>query len=334
METFLPSYSVRSLINFLVERGLCRSELLVLINTTLEQINDGSYSYTNSAYESLLEFGAQQLHCTNIGFQYGKVFDLNAWGLLGHIVAVSPTLKQAIYYQRRYQCLLGNTGQAYHEEGDGIITTRWLSVPECSTQSIEQVITAWVSFSLQYTLSEDKPISIHFTHHLTTEIDEYLNYFDCPVYFNANFNGIRAKVSSINMPLKAYNEEILNVLCAHAENKLINKRLNASLDMVTEFIINELPHQLPSLSQVATHLGISSRQLQRQLNKERTNLTLLTETIRKNLSVAYLIQTDHKLIYISTMLGYSEQSAFQRAFKRWTGITPQEFRISPIPLKR
>lgn len=332
MQYSLPHYTVRALVNFLVAQGLERTTVIQVISTCEQALNSTEQRYSESEYESLLTYGAQHLAIPNIGFVHGKAFELSFWGILGHIVAAAPTLADALAYQKRYQCLLGNTGQAYHQTEDDTVTMRWLSTPNASANSIEQVITAWVAFAFSYTQHDDKPLGVYFTHNVLTDVSEYESFFGCPVIFNANFNGVKIKASSLALPLNAFNEEVLNVLCSHAENKLRAKRLSASLDMISEYIISILPERVPSLAEIAEHLGISERQLQRQLQKEETNLSALIENIRKHLAISYLSQTDHKLLYISSMLGYSEQSAFQRAFKRWSGITPHEFRANPITL--
>ncbi len=312
--------------------GLERSILLAHIKTNEADLNSAQCDYTPEDFEHLLSLARQSLKVNNIGFLYGKAFEPSCWGLLGHIVVAAKTLADALAYQKRYQCLLGNAGQAYHEfEGD-IITIRWLSEPSASPCNIEQVITAWAAFSFTHTLVDDKPIAVYFTHNQMAALEDYETFFGCPVYFNANFNGIKVKESSLDLPLSSYNQEVLNVLLSNAQHKLTEKRLNASLDMITEYIIDVLPDHVPELAEISAHLGISTRQLQRKFQKESTNLTELMESIRKNLAISYLTQTDHKLLYISTMLGYSEQSTFQRAFKRWSSVTPQEFRLNPSPL--
>ncbi|MFD2165037.1 AraC family transcriptional regulator ligand-binding domain-containing protein [Thalassotalea euphylliae] len=332
MQTRLPHFTVRALINFLVRQGLDRQQLLLLVNTSLEELNDQGTSYASAAYERLLQFGEQQLGMCNVGFLHGKAFELSFWGILGHIVAASPTIADALYYQKRYQCLLGTNGTAYHElEGD-VATIRWLSGPDASANSIEQVITAWIAFAFIFTQSEDQPLSVHFTHAPLADKADYETFFRCPVFFHAEFNGVRLKTRLLQLPLNAYNQEVLDVLCHHAEQKLTALKTSGSIDIIQQFITESLPTRVPELNDVASFLGISSRQLQRNFQKQSTSLTEVLDTVRKRLAAAYLTQTDHKLVDIATILGYSEQSAFQRAFKRWFDTTPQDFRLHPRPI--
>jgi AraC-like DNA-binding protein len=336
MVIHLPSYSIKSLINFLRSQGLPRATLLQLIETDETELNDSKFSYPFLAYEQLISFASEALNVPNIGFEHGKAFELSCWGILGHIVVASKNLWDALTYQKKYQCLLGNTGQATYEIDDGAeiqtepcVVMRWLSDQHCSPNAIEHVITAWTEFAFEAVQTNDTPISVHFTHPCLTQDSDYTEFFGCDVFFNANFNGIKIKQTSLESTLIGYNQEVLNVLCCHAENLLAEKRFSGSLDIVVQYIIETLPNHVPNLAEIAEHLGISSQQLQRKLKNEQTNLTLLLEEIRSQSAISYLTQTDHKLLYISTVLGYSEQSAFQRAFKRWHGMTPQNFRLNP-----
>ncbi|CAD5256112.1 conserved hypothetical protein [Alteromonas sp. 38] len=327
-----PYYFIRAVINFLASKGIERTKLLELIDTDADEINQSSRHYASHEYEKLLSYGARELGIKNIGFKFGKTFDISIWGLFGHIVTASPNLWKVLEYQKRYQCLLGNSGRAYHEKDGDRIILRWLSGMEASSNNIEHVISAWITFAFTHYQSDDKPISVHFNHSPLADVGEYEAFFGCPVFFNANFNGVIINESSLNIPIKSYNEEVMNVLCCHAENQLASLRSNVSLEIITQFIVETLPERVPELTDIANHLSISPRQVQRKFQKEGTNLTNLLEDIRISLATSYLSQTDHKLLYISLMLGYSEQSAFQRAFKRWTGLTPQSFRQTPMAI--
>lgn len=332
MQATLPSYSLRSLVNFLEHKGIHRATLLALLNTQDEALNIADNPYPAEDYEKLLSYGAETLNIPNIGFEQGKAFEVSVWGILGYIVLAAPTLKDALAYQKRYQCLLGNSGLAYHETEGQHITMRWLA--ECcnSANSVEQVITAWLAFAFQFTQSPQQPVSVHFTHSALADIKHYEQFFRCPIYFNAEFNGVKLKSSSLDLALQTSNQEVLNVLLCHAEQKLSQKRSDGSLDIIRQFIIEVLPDHVPELTEIAQHLGMSSRQLQRQFQKHQTSLTAFLEQIRLSLAVSYLTQTEHKLLYIAEVLGYSEQSAFQRAFKRRFGITPGEYRQNPMPV--
>ena len=341
MQATVANHAMRALVNFIVHQGqiqqergygIERQQVLAEIGCTDAELNNNEQFFAVQQYEKLLAYGSQVLSLPNIGFVHGQAVELSLWGLLGHIVAASPTLWDALSYQKRYQCLLGNAGMAYHEIDGEQVTMRWLSEPNVSANNIEHVITAWIAFAFNYTHTNDKPVSVHFTHSPLVDTQEYEEFFGCKVEFNAEFNGVKVQLASFSTPLTAFNEEVLSVLCCHAEQKLAAKRAAGSLDVIRQYIIDTLPEHVPDLPEVAEHMGLSVRQLQRKFQQQQTNLTEFITHIRRNLAIAYLQQSDHKLLHISQLLGYSEQSAFQRAFKRWYGLTPQEFRIQPVIL--
>lgn len=79
---------------------------------------------------------------------------------------------------------------------------------------------------------------------------------------------------------------------------------------------------------VARHLGMSTRSLQGKRKAEGGSYQKLFDTVREKLALAYLKKPDTAVCEVAFLLGYSDQSAFNHAFKRWTGKSPQQFRRS------
>ena len=144
--------------------------------------------------------------------------------------------------------------------------------------------------------------------------------------FDHDFNGIQIKQSLLDIPLITVDDIINQALCQQADNILANIIEQSPIESINQFIINQLPLGVPEIDDAAKQLGISVRTLQRKLSDNQLNFTGMIDTIRKELALSYIKNTDTKIIYITQMLGFSEQSAFQRAFKRWTGQTPKQFR--------
>ena len=93
-----------------------------------------------------------------------------------------------------------------------------------------------------------------------------------------------------------------------------------------------LPQAKASATNVAKKLGISPRTLSRKLRDERVAFPEILEETRVALAKRYLVEPDLPVSEIAWLLGYAEVSSFTHAFKRWTGITPREFRLTPAPL--
>lgn len=95
-------------------------------------------------------------------------------------------------------------------------------------------------------------------------------------------------------------------------------------------IIEELPGGTPNQSVVADALHLSRRSLQRRLQNERTTYKSLLEGTRRELALQYIREPHRSLAEITYLLGFSEPSNFTRAFRRWTGSSPAEYRRTSV----
>jgi AraC-like DNA-binding protein len=82
----------------------------------------------------------------------------------------------------------------------------------------------------------------------------------------------------------------------------------------------------PTIDSVSKELALSKRSLQTYLKQEQTTFRNCLENVRKQTALDYLVRPDISICDVAFVLGYSEQSAFNHAFKRWTGTSPQDYR--------
>ena len=108
--------------------------------------------------------------------------------------------------------------------------------------------------------------------------------------------------------------------------------MGKSLEVIKDYVMKSLPSHVPDIEEIAECLNLSVRTVQRKLQDYDTSYSQVLDAIRKELALTYLRQTQNSALYISERLGFSEQSAFQRAFKRWTGNTPKKYRLQIIDL--
>jgi len=330
--------TLRALINFLSKPDLLsidnaesnsRSKLLTEINISELQLKQSTQLVDSAKYEAIFAFAEREMNCTNIGFDFGKAITADRWGILGYIAFTSPTLKAALTQQRKYQSLAGNLGTPVSEVINENLLLKWIPAYQCSHHIVEEIITGWAALAANLSLRKIKPNAIFFQHSFKGDFiqkEHYENFFGCPVLFDHDFNGIQIEQTSLEIPLITDDDVINQALCNQADNLLCNKIEQSPIESVNQYIINQLPLGVPEIDEVAKQLGMSIRTLQRKLNDHQLNFTGMIDSIRKELAKSYLKNTNTKIIYIAQMLGFSEQSAFQRAFKRWTGVTPKQCR--------
>jgi len=100
------------------------------------------------------------------------------------------------------------------------------------------------------------------------------------------------------------------------------------VDRATTIIVDMLPSGGIADEKIAVQLNMSARSLQRRLKAAGTTFRKLLEAVRKDLAATYVRDPDIELVEVAFLLGFSDQSAFSRAFKRWTGCPPSEARKS------
>ncbi|MGR6874558.1 AraC family transcriptional regulator [Pseudomonas sp. HK3] len=326
MQLQVVAFSIRTNLAYLVHEGLPVQALYKLVGLSREQLDEADRMVDVSVSEALLSYGAQQLGYDDLGFRIGMWGDSGRWGLLGHIVDCCQSIAQALELQRRYQPLMGNVSRPEFVMADTTCTLKWVPHYQCSYHLNEEVVTSWVAFAKKVIGLKLAPVAIHFTHDQHGDTAEYEDFFGCPVTFNSQYTGIVFKREILTLPLLGYSPDLLKVLTGYADLLVSKKHKSASNEVITQYIIESLATKVPSLEDTATYLGISSRSLQRKFKQQDTNFKSIVDDVRKEYAFSYLLQTNYKMSYIAQVLGFSEQSVFQRAFKRWTGVTPGEYR--------
>ncbi|MCV6614285.1 MAG: AraC family transcriptional regulator [Cellvibrionaceae bacterium] len=150
----------------------------------------------------------------------------------------------------------------------------------------------------------------------------YSRYFKCPVGFNHDFLGLAFDPGQLQQPIAESARTLPNLLRQYLEKR----HQDELLKQVQHIVFILLPSCNCSLDSVARAIGYSKRTLQRRLREEGTSFQELIDEVRHQLSLDYLSEPHYRLIDVAAVLGYSELSAFTRSFKRWQGISPQQWR--------
>jgi AraC-like DNA-binding protein len=157
---------------------------------------------------------------------------------------------------------------------------------------------------------------------------EYTRTFDgVPVQFGAAFSGFVFDRTFLDARLASADARLHDVVVRHAESMLEElPRARRLTERVRGAIAAELAGGNPSVTQVAGRLHMSARTLERRLEREGATFSALLDDLRKRLALRYVGSQDLELAEVAFLLGFSQTTAFHRAFKRWTDETPLSFR--------
>lgn len=170
-------------------------------------------------------------------------------------------------------------------------------------------------------------VRVDFAYDAPADTREHVRIFGCPVRFGAERTGIVVAREVWDTPIARGDSGLAEVLERHAR-MLMDRlpRVSDAIARVRDAIRAELEGGEPSLERIARRLGTSRRSLQRRLADEDLTYARVLDDVRSTMARAYLGQRELSIAEVAYLLGFSEQSSFTRAFRRWTGVSPAEYR--------
>jgi AraC-like DNA-binding protein len=171
------------------------------------------------------------------------------------------------------------------------------------------------------------PHMVEFAFEEPADTSEQTRVFQCPIRWGATRTAIAFSAGQLDTPLAHANPALSATLHRHAEQLLAGMSSSRTFaSRVREHVVAALQTAEPTAEDVARGLKMSERTLRRRLQEDGTSFTDLVSDVRRELSLSYLNDQRLSLTEIAFLLGFSNVSAFHRAFRRWTGVTPSEHR--------
>ncbi len=152
--------------------------------------------------------------------------------------------------------------------------------------------------------------------------------FQCPIRYNKAINGLRFPAYHLDSPI-VQTEDSLKEFLRGAPFQLIAKSDEDDDNLISRMrriVGNDFSKDFPPVTAMADALNMSVRTLRRRLKKEGITFQQFKDNTRKQAAELYLSRPELKINTVSALMGFDEPSAFHRSFKKWTGITPGEFR--------
>jgi len=322
--------AVEKIIKLAATYGVSAGSLYASVGLDPHILEDPDQRIPFAQLVSLYEQAAALTGDPAFGLHLGARVDPKVFDVLGYVAINSPTLGEALNRVARYHSIWTDGAAIMVENANGAanIFYKYLdpALGKCRQDS-EMTLAAVVALGRQVTQSELSPVAVRFEHASPGEIAEHKDIFRAPVKFAAGINELVFDSSMLSLPIVKADPVLCTVLDRQAEQQLRKyPRPDLLIDRVRGMIKNELTGGDPSLRNIANQLGVSERTLQRRLREHDTSYHRLLDQSRSDLARRYVKQPELAICEIAYLLGFSESSAFHRAFKRWTGITPGEYR--------
>jgi len=260
----------------------------------------------------------------------GQQMKIEDYGVLGLSWRTCSKAVEIFERSERYFKLLSNTYVFRVEQQQDICYVNLLrdAYRRGIGLSNEATFSATVVVLQYMTETAIKPIKVSFKHAAPSNIKSHTDAFACPILFNQKQNFIAYRTDDISIKTAKADESINKFLVERVEEETKGIEVNAHkvVHDVSKLIKDSLPSGIPSIGEVSSHLGMSSRTLTRRLVESNMTFRQLIKTTQEEIARYLLHSSDHSVGEIAFLTGFSEQSAFNRAFKKWTAQTPSEFR--------
>lgn len=322
----VPSTLVGLLYDYLENRGI---DAATLLNERRPDTGRHDLArYPARRWQQLLQAAARHLDDPLLGLKLGQTVTAAHFGVIGYVLHNCADLGAAFERFRRFERLVYDMEPADIRLAPDALVLEWgVGHGRPGPLVDETAVTALVAFARTLTGQTVRPQSIGFVNPEPAQRAPYTDYFGCPVLFEQPRTWVRVPLHALALPLRAADPALLSLLENQAEAQLAGLPAADEIQQaVRSAIARLLPEADPGLDAVAAQLNTSSRTLHRRLAQRQVNFRQLLDATRLELAEQHLTDPRLTLADVALLLGYSEQSAFTRAFKGWTGQTPAAWR--------
>ena len=279
-------------------------------------------------WREMLERVSQLTQDPFFGLKVGSRITPRHLGILGYVSYSCNTLGEALLRLQRFEDLVYAVNDLKVSfEGD-LVLLQWGAELGVTGELADQTVQAALVSYIRYIIEPDfTPSYMSFINPTPSDIKPYEDFFRCPVRFEASYTTLAFPALWLAKPVAKPDPVLRDILDRQAENLLQQLPANDEfVDALRHAIHAAIHAATPNLDVVAMRMHCSPRTLQRRLDERSLKFQVLLDDARLQLAKRYLSKSNTSLSEIALLLGYAEQSAFNHAFKRWTGATPKAWR--------
>ena len=338
VENSITTVAALGLIGAAAQQGLAPAPLFGVVGLDPGAAPEPDRHIPAGRYLELWDLVAKQLDAT-FAARTGMTFELGALEGFGFLAMACTNLAQAYERTKAYRSLY-NVGSGWELEQAGVgaraMRMRWEAwllpdAPALGRQAANEYQVAEMLTSVRQLLAEPQfaPTRLCFRHAARSSPEAWTEVFGVRPEFSAEFDGFEVPRELLGRPLALSNAALRAYFEKQCQEAAERFEADAALTgKVRRQIIEGMNGQVPSMQDVARALGMSVRSLQRALEAEETKFQEVVDGVRCEFAQRYLARKSLNLGEVSYLVGFNDTSAFFKAFKRWTGQKPGEYRAA------
>jgi AraC-like DNA-binding protein len=278
---------------------------------------------------NILQIASERTVDAALGLHAAERIESADFGVMDHAVRACPDVRRALLCIARYARLQDdNLEMHFVEEEDRVIWQIRNAVPPVLRLTNDFQVTATFMNLSRRLGRREAPLEVHFRHKEATSAAEYARVFRAPVRFGMPHNGLVLPRFLLDQPVPSANPQVFSVFDLMA-NQLLQKldRKHTMMERVRRLVATRIGRDDIGIIRVGEHLHMSEATLRRRLDDEGTTYKAIVDEVRRELADQYIAEPQVAIGEIAFLLGFSTQSAFGRAFRRWHGTSPLEHRL-------
>lgn len=261
-----------------------------------------------------------------IGFEVGQQIAAGNLHAVGYGWLASRTLGEAFARLVRHQRMITTASRSSIEIDDDELRLVVGYDHRTPQQGIDAYVAAVVAIARQVAYQDLAPLRVEMVRERPPCAKQLSRYFGCPVTYGSDRVVIAWRRRQVEKFLPRQNPAV-----AQASDEVASRYIAHMdrCDVVTRArmgIIDLLAGGEPTRAALAEHLHMSERTLARRLKEAKTTYRKLLDEVRHELGLGYIRQSSYSVMDITYLLGFSDQSSLARSFKRWTGLSPTDYR--------
>lgn len=279
---------------------------------------------------TLFNNGYRLCKAPDLGLRYAARLRTSSHGLLGAAVLTSPNLQSAI------DLFYDNLGLIapfllLHQEDRGnnrmLVLEIISDVPGVDPVLLYDIALLSAFNVMKLIIGErSRELMVHFANPAPRHEAAYAEYFDCHVIFNASSYGLSIPLDLLASPVPTADADTHRLLVSQIRESMGRVLARTAFVDSVRRMLKAGDGPLPSMCDVADAFGMSERTLRNRLRRHDTSFQELLDAEREEQAIHFLRHTDKSIKEIALILGFQESSNFSRVFKKWTGMTPLNFR--------
>jgi len=281
----------------------------------------------------LMQEAATYTKDDHFGLHQGQLTDVADMGILGYVMMHSEKIVDALTAYQRYNVILCSGYQVKWEERGNDVYLHFLkqTPTQMSRHCLEDMVSSLYHLIVRMSNRAIPVKELQFAHAAPADTRPYLSLFGVEPRFGGTDTWLRLSRDVLQYPILYADPRLRRAFEPVAEEireKLIRGREFS--DRVFQWMLSCMPVFFPTLQQTADSFYMSTRSLQARLKEENTSYNELSANARKEIALGYLNKKEYPITEIAYLLHFSDPSAFQNAFKKWTGLTPGQYRANAM----